>query len=490
MEEAGDGVSTADAIREWRANPARMVWDLFAVEPDGWQQEALREFADPNTKKKRIALEACAGPGKSTVLAWCGWNAMLCYGDTGEHPKGAAVSITGENLKLNLWAELAKWRQRSPLLQHVFEQTTTDIFARNHPETWRLSARTFPKKANADEMGATLSGLHAKYVFYFIDESGGVHPAIGRSAEQGLANCEIGRIMQAGNPLSLESLLYVCVTKLRDQWYVIRITGDPDDPKRSPRIDIAWAREQIATYGRDNPWVMIYILGKFPPSSVNALIGPDECDEAAKRVIRDDQYTWMPRILGVDCARFGDDATALVERQGLVCYPFTKLRNARSEEIGGRMLRAIAERGLAAVFIDSAMSAGPVDYCRLLGQELSVVEFGGKALKPQFANRRAEMAVDACDYIKAGAHIPNDPEFIAEACAHTYTFNNSGQILIEPKDLVKKKLGRSPDKFDAYILTHAAPVAISASLENLQRYPGMSSTSGHAKTEYDPWSRG
>jgi hypothetical protein len=111
-------------------------------------------------------------------------------------------------------------------------------------------------------------------VLYLIDESGGVPPAIGRAAEQGLSNCKVGVIAQAGNPMSLESLLYESVTKLRAQWSVVRITGDPDDSARSPRIDVTWAREQIALYGRENPWVKIYILGMFPPSSVNALIGP------------------------------------------------------------------------------------------------------------------------------------------------------------------------------------------------------------------------
>jgi phage terminase large subunit len=290
--------------------------------------------------------------------------------------------------------------------------------------------------------------------------------------------------MQAGNPLSLESLLYVSVTKLRDQYYVIRISGDPDDPMRSSRIDIEWARQQIQTYGRENPWVMIYILGKFPPASVNSLIGPDDCDLATKRQPREDQFSWAPRILGVDCARFGDDATCLVERQGLVCSPFTVLRNQRTEEIGGRILRARQERGIAATFIDSAMGGGVVDYCRLLGHELVEVAFSGKAKDPRYFNRRTEMAFTACDFIKSGAMIPNDPEFISELCAHTYTFKGD-QMLLEPKELVKLKLGRSPDRFDAYILTHAEHVAVDDSLENFFKYPGLRDAGnvGHAITD-------
>lgn len=473
---------TATAIAAWREKPEKFVWDVFGVEPDKWQTEALRALANPSIDKRRVAMQACAGPGKSTVLAWFGWNFMTCYGRVNEHPKGAVVSITAENLKHNLWAELAKWRHRAPLLQHLFEQTNTEIFARSHPETWKLSARSFPKKANTEELGATLSGMHSEYVVYLIDESGGVPPAIGRAAEQGLSNCKVGVIAQAGNPMSLESLLYESVTKLRAQWQVVRITGDPEDTGRSPRIDIAWAKEQIATYGRDNPWVKIYILGMFPPSSVNALIGPDECDLATKRVYREDQYTFMPPVLGADCARFGDDSTVLVKRQGLVCFPFQQMRNAKTQVIGGRIIRMKLDEGIDTVFIDNAYAGGVIDYCELLGHTLTGVDFGGNALEPmRYYNRRAEMAVTAMEYVKSVGHIPNDPEFIAECCAHTYTFKD-GCFLIEPKDMVKKKIGRSPDKFDAYILTHAMPVGISPSLENMRNYPGMAGTAGRVKT--------
>ncbi len=470
-------------IREWREDPAKFVRDNFQVEPDYWQLQALEAFAQPG--KSRVAMQACAGPGKSAVEAWCAWNFMSCYGDTGQHPKAAAVSITGENLKTGLWAELAKWRTRSKFLERAFEQTSSDIFSRYHPETWRLSARSFPKKANADELGATLSGLHSDFIAYFIDESGGIHPAIGRAAEQGLSSCKVGKIMQAGNPLSLDSLLYTSVTKLRSQWHVIRISGDPADPLRSPRIDSAWAQEQIDTYGRDNPWVMIYILGKFPPASVNALLGPDECDIAAKRQPREDLWNWQPRILGGDLARFGDDATCLVERQGVYCSEFTKLRNAKTQEIGGRIIRAKSERAIAAVFLDAAMAGGVQDYCELLGHQITLVDFSSAADDVMYANKRAEMMWLAAQAIRTDAMIPNDPEFIAEACAHTYTFNAKGQILIEPKDLVKKKLGRSPDKWDSYIVTYAHPVAIDDDLQNQMRYPGLkqSGNVGKATTE-------
>ena len=56
-----------------------MVREIFGAEPDPWQEEALELF--PTTP--RIAMKACKGPGKSTVLAWIAWNYLL----TRPHPK-------------------------------------------------------------------------------------------------------------------------------------------------------------------------------------------------------------------------------------------------------------------------------------------------------------------------------------------------------------------------------------------------------------------
>lgn len=457
----------ADAIRrirEWRADPCRFVRDNFAVEPDAWQAKVLRYLtgeAGRENQAVRIAMKACAGPGKSAVLAWGAWYILGCYAKPGEHPKGAAVSITADNLKDNLWPELAKWRDRSKYLSAAFEWQRERVFAKDHPATWFLAARSFPKSANPDEIGRTISGLHSAFPFVMLDESGGIHPAIGRAAEQAMGNCVLGWILQAGNPFSLDGYLYESCTRLRDQWRIVEVTGDPEDPDRSPRIDIEWARQQIAAYGRDNPWVMAYILGKFPPASINALIGPDEMAAAAVRRFREDQISWAPKVLGFDAARFGDDRSTLVPRQGLFCGAIEVLRNAKTQDLGGRIIRSKRDWGWHACFADDAMSAGVVDYCEQLNVRITPVPFGGAASDPaRYANKRAEMMFTAADYLKAGGGIPDDPELIAEACAHTYSFDPKGRIIVAPKDQVKKLIGRSPDKWDGYILTHAEQVHV------------------------------
>jgi phage terminase large subunit len=134
----------AATIQHWRENPVAFVYDNFKVEPDAWQKKVLEAFADPT--KHRISMQACAGPGKSAVEAWCGWNFLGCYGEVGEHPKGAAVSITKENLRDNLWAEFAKWQERSEYLKAAFEwqkQQLTGSGRRRHALPRRPNAARF-----------------------------------------------------------------------------------------------------------------------------------------------------------------------------------------------------------------------------------------------------------------------------------------------------------------------------------------------------------
>src|SRR5688500_8361836 len=105
----------------WRENPASMVHEELHVETiDKWQLRALQAFPSQDAEKMRISLLACVGPGKSAVMAWCGWNFLSCYGERGKHPKGAVVSTTWDNLQDNIWPEFSKWQSRSEFLKRSF----------------------------------------------------------------------------------------------------------------------------------------------------------------------------------------------------------------------------------------------------------------------------------------------------------------------------------------------------------------------------------
>lgn len=441
-------------IKRWREDPVYFVTNELHAVPDGWQVEALRAFSDPS--KKRISLQACAGPGKSALLSWCGWLFLACYADQGNHPNGAAMSITSDNLKDNLWKEFAVWRNRSEFLRSAFEWTKERIFAKQHPATWFISARSWSKSAQSEEQGRTLSGLHSKFILYLIDESGDINPAVLRAAEQGLSNCSWGKILQAGNPTSQNGILHLAATAQRHLWHIVRITGDPDDSERSTRIDIEWARQQIQLYGRDNPWVMSYILGLFPPSAINVLLGPDEVNKSMQMQYREDAYSWAQKRLGVDVARFGDDRSVIFPRQGLASFMPVVMRHQRTTDIAARVAQAKVKWGSEMEFVDDSghWGHGVIDNLLAAGFSPQAVLFEGQAIDPRYKNKRTEMWMEMAEWVKRGGALPNLPELVPELTSPTYTFVQ-GKFMLEPKDLIKKRIGLSPDLADALALTFA-----------------------------------
>jgi hypothetical protein len=100
----------------------------------------------------------------------------------------------------------------------------------------------------------------------------------------------------------------------------------------------------------------------------------------------------------------------------------------------------------------------------------------------QYFNKRAEMAFSLIEWIKRGGAIPDIPELIQALTQTTYTFKGN-QLLIEPKEDVKVKLGYSPDHMDALCLTFALPV------EREQRDNIHNRTHNMNQFEYDPFSR-
>lgn len=456
IEDAKRRQASSDRLRRWREHPVTMVREEFKVEPDPWQAEALEAFPS----NPMMALLACKGPGKTCVEAWLNWNFLT----TRPYPKMAATSISGDNLRDNLWAEMAKWRDKSSLLKSEFEWTKQRIYLRKAEETWFMSARTWPKSADPQQQADTLAGLHADYIMFTLDESGGIPDSVMVAAEAALSSCVEGHILQAGNPTQLSGPLYRANRSRKDKgglWYVINITGDPDDPRRSPRVSIEWARQQIATHGRDNPWVLVNVFGQFPPASFNSLIGEQEVRDAMKRMYREWDYREWAKVMGVDVARYGNAASCIYRRQGLQSFKMRKARGINSVTGAGLVARIWDDWDADACFVDATggFGAGWIDQLQVLGKAPIGVHFSGEAHeKGKYFNKRAEMAFDAVDWIKRGGALDESDELLKTLTETTYTFKGD-RMLLEPKEDIELRLGFSLDEFDSFIQTFAEPVS-------------------------------
>ena len=178
-------------------------------------------------------------------------------------------------------------------------------------------------------------------------------------------------------------------------------------------------------------------------------------------------------MLGVDPARGGRDKTGFVDRQGRrtgahVCKRVDYGENTMA--IAGEVVRLRNQlRPLCRRFkvaIDTTGLGGPI-YDRLREMlppsELEPVNFGESAFEPdKYANRRAEMWDRKRQWYDdpAGVQVPDSDEFQGDECSIVWErgatgFRSNGQLLLEPKEHVRERVGFSPDLGDAHALTFA-----------------------------------
>ena len=444
----------------WKTDPVQWGKDVLGFELDEWQKDVARAFVrDP-----RCAMKACKGPGKSFLMAFLGWWYIMMH----PHPIGAAVSITGDNLRDGLWTELKRLQNRSPILSKMFTWTKTKIYANEAPATWWYSARTFDSKASDEEQSNTLAGLHNEEyenaILIMLDEAGDMPPGLVAAADAVLANGGIAKILMAGNPTSTSGALYEVCVRQRKHWHVTEITSDPEDPKRTPRVSIQWAKDTIEMWGgRESPFVMVNILGQFPSKGFNKLFSLQGVEYAMGRHINKMLYENQCKVLAIDVAGEGDDRTVLFARQGLATFNPIIMRNVTPEQIATQIQLSYNKFQPDFVVIDN--TGGWAGAVRILLKQMNIpcipVGFAEKAGDDkQFYNRRAEMYWKAAEWMREGGILPpaaKAGEILEELVEPSYSFKKD-RILLEPKDLIKQRLGRSPDIADAFALTFSIPI--------------------------------
>lgn len=473
-------------LSHWRRNPIQFVRENFKAEPDAWQKETL--FSALTCM--RIAMKACKGPGKSCVLAWLIWWFLACF----PHAKILATSITGDNLRDNLWSELSLWQKKSEFLSQTFTWNAERIINNDHPETWFCSARTWPKSATAEQQASTLAGHHSEFTMIVLDESGDMPLGVLVAAEGSLSTGKKNIVVQAGNPTRTDGPLWHASVTNRKMWKVIEITGDPDDPKRSKRISKEWARNQIEQWGPDNPWVLVNVFGKFPPTASDKLLGPEEVERAQARYSLQQIIDHYPVVYGIDIAKsLGRDRSTMWKRQGPVATLMSEWRLDNPIILGNQISNILAQEQLKgieikAVFIDRGGLSGVDDYLIQLGWGCIVpIDFGWAATETKFANRRSEMWWNMAKWIKKNGCIPHNEILKAELTAPKIDFrmvgNKGTRFILESKEDMMDRGIPSPDLADGLALTFGAEMPI----EEKDNLPRGRPRSARVLTEYDPF---
>jgi len=174
--------------------------------------------------------------------------------------------------------------------------------------------------------------------------------------------------------------------------------------------------------------------------------------------------------LGIDVARFGDDNTIMVRMNGNSVVAVDEVDDSRIDQTAELVAKSMLHYGIAPdrVVIDAVgLGAGVADILKSSGKSIRETVGGAAPLGVistgvanfHFANLRSQMYWYAREFIREGKHHfakSIDPgvrqKIIDDLCAPKYKINNDKVIFIEPKQTLKKRIGRSPDYGDAYVL--------------------------------------
>lgn len=265
-----------------------------------------------------------------------------------------------------------------------------------------------------------------------------------------------GWMLAIGTPRGIDQL-HEFFTRGQDpaqsEWWSAVYRADETDVLSLAELRSARAASTPQQYERE-------YLCSFDASTDDVLIPLGLISDAcAREVVREGELWGMPRILGVDVARFGADSSALIRRWGKLVLEPTVIDNADLMQLSGVVAQAIVSWKPDAVFIDeTGIGSGVVDRLRQVGHQVIGVNFGSTAMSPQYMNKRAEIWALMKKWLQEGGVLPNDPSIKADLAAPTFSFDASNRMKLESKADIKKRLGRSPDLGDAIALTFAMPV--------------------------------
>lgn len=388
------------------------------------------------------------------------------------HPfcKGTVTANTMGQLETKTWAQFASMKEAC-ITGHWFDITmaknSMKAYHKEYKESWFVSAQT-----SKEENSEAFAGQHAanSTSFYIFDEASGIPDKIWEVAEGGLTDGE-PMMFAFGNPTRNVGMFYNCFHRDRSRWMTYKVDSREAQLTNKKNIE-----EWRQTYGEDSDFFKVRVLGEFPSVSTAQLIPTDAVDAAMSREKPGiNTQTFTQAIVGLDVARFGDDATVLCTRAGRDCatVQWITLRGADGRQVGERahahaqMLLDDYGFGQVRINFDRAgIGASVWEYFRYNNMDprikVNAVDFGSGSRWPmRYLNKRAEMWCLMKDWIvKDEGVLPRDEELKEQLIAPEYMFTpTKNQIQLEAKKDIKKRLGVSPDRADALALTFAEPAA-------------------------------
>ena len=418
--------------------------------PDTWQADVMNEVAKycaaiargENPGPLQLAVASGHGIGKSALVAWLIQWFMSCR----PNPQIVVTANTETQLLTKTWRTLSRWHKLM-VNRDWFEWTATKFAFKSSPEDWYAAATPWSAN-NAD----AFAGTHDQSVLVIFDEASKIDDVIWGKID-GAMSTRGAMWICFGNPTRNVGRFYDCFHKFHKWWKTRQI--DSRDCKHADKV---WVERFVEQFGTDLDKMRVQILGQFPSAATRQLISTEAITKAQD--FEAEGWEMLPKVMGVDIARFGENSSTISIRQGRKVWPIEVLPKQDLMTTAHEVAERIKSERPMQVFVDgSGIGAGVVDRLRQLNFPVVDVNGGNSSLNPRFLHKRAEMCWEVKEFIEGGCELPKDSELKKELTCVEYDFTDKGRIRLDRKADIMDEYGFSPDRADALSLTFSYPVA-------------------------------
>jgi hypothetical protein len=441
----------------------------YLNDPQKWIQDTLgestwskqREILQSVQNNRYTTVKSCHGPGKSytaaRLVAW--WLA------TKPDPFAVTSAPTSHQVRSILWREIRRAQNKGHLPGHISQGQV--------PE-WKIDGElvAFGRKPadylDPNEAAAAFQGIHALHTLVVLDEGSGIPDWLATACETLITN-ENSRLLVIGNPDNPISWFartfrpasgYHQITIAA--WDTPAFTGEQVPQQLLDRLTSRlWVEERQQRWGKLSPLYKSKVEAEFPQVTDDSVFTPAMIEKA---IINDRsnlaQLNPDNHRNGFDVARLGSDECAVYSNRNGYVRLLAKWGKAETMQSVGNFRRLWdPDRPELAPHTNVdvvGLGAGVYDRLKELGYTASPFNAGEKALNPEkYKNRRAEAYWEAAEMMDQGLIDiePEDEDLAAELLEHKYKHTSTGQIQLEAKEDVAARLGRSPDRADAFVMS-------------------------------------
>jgi hypothetical protein len=436
--------------------------DLVPVEFLPEQARVLQALAVPNA---RVTVKTAHKFGKDFLASVAACWFLNTY-------PGARVQITAPTDKqVNgiTWREVTMRVRdaRIPVCepQEIGQLARTGIVRRSDlGEIKGFTARTA-------EAVAGISGAH---ILYIITEASGVADPIFTAIRGNLAGAD-ARVLLISNPTQTSGFFFDSSHKNAKQWTCFQYSAWQivESQERAGMFvgglaTRAWCEECLEAWGKDDPRYRVRVLGEDVELEEDKVVQFELVSSAQSRWDETPVLDTDVLHVGVDPAWGGRDKTGVCLRRGRKVLSVRRWSEADFDRNAELVLQEVfgelrpREEGCV-IKVDCGGEGWRLRDALLValrrwdptGLRVRVhrIDFGWSTLRPEsYLRLRDDLWFGSRQWLFDGGAIPTDEQLEEDLLAPKYRQDVRGRSSVESKDELRKRLGRSTDSGDAFVL--------------------------------------